>query len=77
MPCGIIGGMPTDDVHDDLAGRLRRWQDSGAVWQVLHRDAGTVTVAMLTCDGGEEMERATSDDPAVLAFIGSRRRSDE
>ena len=56
---------------------LQRWQDSGALWEVLARKAGWVTVALLRCDGGEEMERFTSDDPRLLAFIGDRRSSDE
>ena len=61
-----------EEPYDDLVGRLQRWESSGATWRVLRRTGGRVTVAMYTCDGGEEMERTTSDDPAVLAFIGDR-----
>lgn len=64
--------MDVDRVAD-----LQRWQDSGALWEVLARKSGSVTVALLRCDGGEEMERFTSDDPRLLAFIGDRRSSDE
>ena len=61
----------------DRVAELQRWQDSGALWEVLARKSGSVTVALLRCDGGEEMERFTSDDPRLLAFIGERRSSDE
>ncbi|BBY90691.1 hypothetical protein MGALJ_03600 [Mycobacterium gallinarum] len=61
----------------DRVAELQRWQDSGALWEVLARVSGSVTVALLRCDGGEEMERFTSDDPRLLEFIGDRRSSDE
>jgi hypothetical protein len=34
-------------------------------------------VALLRCDGGEEVDRFTSDDPRLLSFIGDRMTSDE
>jgi len=61
----------------DRVAELQRWQDSGAVWEVLSRRGDTVTVALLRCDGGEEMERFTSDDSRLLDFIGDRRRSED
>ncbi len=61
----------------DRIAELQRWQDSGAVWEVVSRHSGTVTVALLRCDGGEEMDRFTSDDPRLLEFIGDRQRSDD
>lgn len=61
----------------DRIAELQRWQDSGAVWEVISRHGGTVTVALLRCDGGEEMDRFTSDDPRLLEFIGDRQRSDD
>jgi hypothetical protein len=61
----------------DRVAELQRWQDSGAVWEVISRHGDTVTVALLRCDGGEEMERFTSDDPRLLDFIGDRQRSDD
>ncbi|MDG5483756.1 hypothetical protein [Mycolicibacterium gadium] len=64
-------------MDEDRVAELQRWQDSGALWEVLARKSGSVTVALLRCDGGEEMERFTSDDPRLLAFIGDRRSSDE
>jgi hypothetical protein len=59
--------MTVDRVAD-----LQRWEDSGAVWQVLSHRGGTVTVALLRCDGGEEVDRFTSDDPRLIQFIGDR-----
>ncbi|BBX03697.1 hypothetical protein BST36_25850 [Mycolicibacterium moriokaense] len=61
----------------DRVAELQRWQDSGAVWEVISRHGDTVTVALLRCDGGEEMERFTSDDSRLLDFIGDRQRSDD
>ena len=61
----------------DRAAELQRWQDSGAVWEVISRKGGGVTVMLLRCDGGEEVDRFTSDDPRLLAFIGDRRSSAE
>jgi len=61
----------------DRAAELQRWQDSGAVWEVISRRGRGVTVTLLRCDGGEEVDRFTSDDPRLLAFIGDRRSSAE
>jgi hypothetical protein len=61
----------------DRVAELQRWQDSGAVWEVLSRRGGSATVALLRCDGGEEVDRFTSDDPRLLEFIGDRHTSEE
>jgi hypothetical protein len=61
----------------DRVADLQRWEDSGAVWQVLSQRSGTVTVALLRCDGGEEVDRFTSDDPLLLQFIGDRTSNAE
>ncbi|MCZ8381309.1 hypothetical protein O6P37_20780 [Mycobacterium sp. CPCC 205372] len=66
----------TSDDRDRVA-ELQRWQESGAVWRVDSRAPDAVTIALLRCDGGEEVERFRSDDPKLLAFIGNRRSSDE
>ncbi len=55
--------------RDDPVEVLRRWADFGAVWQVVDRAADRATVAMLRCDGGEEVSRFTSSDPSLLAFL--------
>lgn len=56
--------------------KLRRWEGSGAIWQVLFRTDTTVAVALMTCTANEEVDRLVTDDPAVLEFIGGRRSSD-
>ena len=61
----------------DRVAELQRWQDSGAVWEVISRKSGRVTVALLRCDGGEEVDRFTSDDPRLLSFLGGRVTSEE
>ncbi len=61
----------------DPVEELRRWEDSGAHWQVVSRTADRLTIALLRCDGGEEVERLVSDDPALLAFVGVRDHSED
>jgi hypothetical protein len=61
----------------DRVAELKRWQDSGAVWEVISRHGDTMTVALMRCDGGEEMDRFTSDDVRLRDFIGDRRSSQE
>ncbi len=56
----------------DRVGELRRWQDAGAHWQVVSQTATSVTIALLRCDGGEEVGRFTSTDPALLSFVQAR-----
>jgi hypothetical protein len=63
-------------VSDALA-HLRRWEDSGATWRVVVRTPDSVEIALLTCDAGEEVDRLRSADPAVLAHIGDRSRSED
>jgi hypothetical protein len=64
-------------MHVDRVAELQRWQDSGAVWAVISRKDSRVTVALLRCDGGEEVDRFTSDDPRLVSFIGDRMTSEE
>jgi hypothetical protein len=61
----------------DRVAELQRWADSGAVWRVVDRRGDAVTIALLRCDGGEEMDRFTSADPRLLDFIGERSTSEE
>lgn len=67
----------SSDEHRDRVAELQRWQDSGAVWQVLSRNSRGLTVALLRCDGGEEVDRFTTDDPRVAEFIADRFSSAE
>jgi hypothetical protein len=64
-------------MHIDRVAELQRWQDSGAVWEVIARRGSAVTIGLLRCDGGEEVDRFTSDDPRLLTFIGDRWSSAE
>ncbi|MEV6218659.1 hypothetical protein [Nocardia sp. NPDC051833] len=56
---------------------LRRWADSGAIWRVLARRADTVTIGLFECTGGQEVDRFTSADPALLSFLGDRSSSED
>jgi len=56
---------------------LRRWEDSGAVWRVLAKTPTRATVSLCRCDDGEEVERFTSSDPGLLAFLGDRSSSED
>lgn len=62
-------------MNEDLE-QLRRWEASGAPWQVLQRTGNGVVVQLLACTGGEEVARIVSDNPEVLAHVGARDRSD-
>jgi hypothetical protein len=53
----------------DRVTELKRWVDAGATWEVVARTRRGVTVALLRCDGGEEVDRFTSDDPRLIAFV--------
>ena len=57
--------------------RITRWQDRGGTWRVLARHGDRVTVSLCRCDAGEEMERLTSTDADVLAYLGDRDASDD
>ena len=57
-------------MHTDRVAELQRWEDSGAVWSVVSRKHEQVTIALLRCDGGEEVDRFTSDDQRLLDYIG-------
>ncbi len=49
--------------------RLTRWQGAGGGWRVIAHTPAGLTVALLTCDGGEEMERIVSSDPSFVAYV--------
>ena len=59
-------------VSPDPVDTLRRWSDSGAVWRVLSRRGGTLVIGLYRCDGGEEVDRITSTDPRLGAFLAGR-----
>jgi hypothetical protein len=59
----------------DYVAELGRWQEAGATWQVVAQTSRGVTVALMRCDGGEEVDRFTSDDSRLLEFV-QRHRDD-
>jgi hypothetical protein len=59
-------------VNESAFDTLRRWELAGGHWRVLSRNPSGVTLSLLRCDGGEEVHRLTSPDPALAAHIGGR-----
>lgn len=51
---------------------LERWERAGGTWSVVSRSQARVTVALCRCDGGEEVDRLTSSDPAFLAHVAEQ-----
>ncbi len=66
-----------DSTDSDVVADLQRWTDSGATWRVLSRTATSVEISLRTCGADEEVDRVSSNDPAVLAYLGDRWASDE
>jgi hypothetical protein len=56
----------------DPAAALRRWEASGAVWRVVGRHGATVTIALLSCDGGEQVGELRCAEDAVRDVLGGR-----
>jgi hypothetical protein len=65
----VDDGYAAGPADRDYVAELVRWQDAGATWQVLARTARGMTIALMRCDGGEEVDRFTSDDPRLLDFV--------
>ncbi len=55
---------------------LRRWSDVGGVWRVGGRRGDTLIIGLYRCDGGEEVDRLVSSDPALLRYVGDRTDSE-
>ncbi len=66
--------MDIDDGRTPDLARLLRWEDSGGGWRVAAVGNGSLTLSLVTCDGGEEMEVLASTEAAVLDHVGGRRR---
>ena len=62
--------MTTENPSDDLASLLR-WTASGGEIEVLSWGP-PVVVSLCTCDGGQQMQRLTSDADDLLAHLRSR-----
>lgn len=61
---------------DDLD-KLTRWSDSGAHWRVVVRTPERVTVDLLTCTGGEVVDRLISSNRELLDWLGDRESSED
>ncbi|WP_109473502.1 hypothetical protein [Ornithinimicrobium cavernae] len=48
---------------------LERWEEFGGVWRVVAADDRAATVSMCRCDGGEEVQRLTTEDPDLVAWL--------
>lgn len=48
---------------------LERWQDFGGVWRLVVADQHVATVSMCRCDGGEEVQRLTTRDADLVAWL--------
>ena len=74
-----LGGRAATGVTapDDPVAVLQRWEDAGAVWRVVDRRRDSVTVALHQCDGGEEVDRISSNDPDLLRFLADRTSSED
>lgn len=49
--------------------RLERWAAHGGTCRVVELGAGRREIVLCRCDGGEEVERFTTADPAVVAWV--------
>ena len=64
-----------DGMYEGAGAVLQRWEDRGAHWAVIARRNGAITVGLYRCDGGEEVDRLTSADPALAGFLAGRESS--
>lgn len=53
----------------DQIERLERWTAHGGTCQLIETGPDRAEIVLCRCDGGEEVERFTSSDPAVLAWV--------
>lgn len=52
----------------DLA-ELLRWEGAGGTWRLLGQAGDEVEVALITCDGGEEMARLRSAERDLWEYV--------
>jgi len=63
--------MVDDDRHGggEHLEALRRWELAGGTWRVVAESAAGLTVSLRTCATDEEMDRFTTADSAVVAYV--------
>jgi hypothetical protein len=67
-------GKGDDGIGPDVR-VLQRWVDAGGLVRVVGRHADGVTVSMLSCTAGEEVDRLTSTDPAVPRWLATHAQA--
>lgn len=70
-PGGQGSPQPTEPAGD-LVAVLGRWESFGGLWRVLGRSEGSVTIALLSCDGGEQMGRVTGSSADLAGYEADR-----
>jgi hypothetical protein len=55
---------------------LERWQESGALWRVVHLSERLAVVELLTCHG-EPVDRIRSTDARLISWLGCDADSDD
>lgn len=63
---------PAGPSPSEALDQLVRWQAAGGEWRLLTKGPPAV-VDLVTCDGGQEMVRLESSDPAFLAYVEACR----
>ncbi len=66
--------IPEDEPPVEL---LRRWESFGGSWRLAARTGDELILSLCRCDGGEEVQRLSSADPALASYIGDRSSSGE
>ena len=66
----VPDGDSPDTASSDLDA-LRRWEDAGGQWHLVAQNESLVRIALCRCDGGEEVQRITSRDPALMRYVVS------
>jgi hypothetical protein len=64
-----------EDREDSDRDALERWETFGGVWRVLALDDRSAMVSMCRCDGGEEVQRLTTHDPDLVAYLADHPES--
>jgi hypothetical protein len=64
-------------VPPDLLAELERWQAHGAAYRIAHVSESLAVVELLTCHGGEPVDRLESRDPQVIERLRAEAAAEE
>ena len=67
----MSGSDPIDPIE-----MLERWVGFGGTWKVAARSGAEVTISLCRCDGGEEVDRLSCSDPALVTYLRGRDSSE-